>query len=592
MQSIGRLRYAIQKGFVFGKDCKYDVGLVWIASNKGYCCTGDLKVRGATQLPSRFYHLTPLSMSFALQQPTVLSGNHSISFNTGVFLPSWYRFYCNRSFSTEASQESKQETVSIKVPQMGESIKEGTLISWQKSVGDNVEMDEVIAQIETDKVTVEVRAPESGTILEELVKSGENVAVGAEIARLKPGPISEVASETEPTEAKTHSQVGQSSPVPIKVPEMGESIKEGTLVSWSKSEGDFVDMDEVIAQIETDKVTVEIRAPQKGILQRRLVKEGDSVKVGSDIAMLQPSSAPAQQQASKDTSTSATSLSSSGVSSQKATSTTLKQQPERQSVSTSPSSPPKPPKQVADIGKQSFEDSQEGVKRITMTRMRRRIAERLKEAQNTAAMLTTFNEVDMSALMELRNSYKEAFEKKHGIRLGFMSAFTKAATLALMEQPELNAYIDGSDIVYHDYVDISVAVSAPTGLVVPVIRNCQKLSFAEIEKAIHTMGEQARLGKLTVQDMQGGTFTISNGGVFGSLLSTPILNMPQSAILGMHAIQKRPVVVNDQIVIRPMMYLALSYDHRLVDGREAVTFLRRIKSLVEDPRKMLLDIDI
>ncbi|GJD08916.1 Dihydrolipoyllysine-residue succinyltransferase component of 2-oxoglutarate dehydrogenase complex, mitochondrial [Galdieria sulphuraria] len=483
-----------------------------------------------------------------------------------------------RSFSTEASQESKQEVVSIKVPQMGESIKE------------------VIAQIETDKVTVEVRAPESGTIVEELVKGGDTVAVGAEIARLKPGAVSEeVASE--PTE--THSAAGQSSPVPIKVPEMGESIKEGTLVSWSKAEGDFVDMDEVIAQVETDKVTVEIRAPQMGVLQKRVAKEGDSVKVGSDIAILQPSSAPTQQQASKDTST-ATSprrsggevSSSSSSSSQKAESSDLKQQPEKQSISTSTLSPPKPPKQVADYSKLSSVESQEGAKRVAMTRMRRRIAERLKQAQNTAAMLTTFNEVDMSALMELRNNYKEAFEKKHGIRLGFMSAFTKAATLALMEQPELNAYIDGSDIVYHDYVDISVAVSAPTGLVVPVIRNCQRLSFAEIEKAIHTMGEQARLGKLTIQDMQGGTFTISNGGVFGSLLSTPILNMPQSAILGMHTIQKRPVVVNDQIVIRPMMYLALSYDHRLVDGREAVTFLRRIKSLVEDPRKILLDIDI
>jgi len=227
-----------------------------------------------------------------------------------------------------------------------------------------------------------------------------------------------------------------------------------------------------------------------------------------------------------------------------------------------------------------------------MTRMRKRIADRLKEAQNTAAMLTTFNEVDMSALIDLRNEYKEAFEKRHGVKLGFMSPFIKAATVALEEQPEVNAFIDGDDIVYRDYVDVSVAVSTPTGLVVPVLRSCEKMSFAEIEKTIANLGTRAREGKLGIDDMQGGTFTISNGGVFGSLLSTPIINMPQSAILGMHIIQKRAMVIGNEIQIRPMMYLALSYDHRLIDGREAVTFLRRMKRLVEDPRRLLLEVDV
>lgn len=233
-----------------------------------------------------------------------------------------------------------------------------------------------------------------------------------------------------------------------------------------------------------------------------------------------------------------------------------------------------------------------GERRVKMTRMRKRIAERLKEAQNTAAMLTTFNEMDMSALIDLRKEFKDAFLKRHGAKLGFMSAFVKACTVALLEQPEVNAFIDGDDIVYRDYVDISVAVSTPKGLVVPAVRGCENMNFATIEKTIVSLGERARSGELTLEEMQGGTFTISNGGVFGSLLSTPILNMPQSAILGMHIIQKRPVVVDDQVVIRPMMYVALSYDHRLIDGREAVTFLRRVKTLIEDPRRLLLEIDI
>jgi 2-oxoglutarate dehydrogenase E2 component (dihydrolipoamide succinyltransferase) len=490
MYVIGRLRSAIQTGLVRGKECKKDLGLRWIASNEASCGTSDLK--GATKLPFYLRRLAYFSTHSVSQHSFRLCSNHSVSPVDIRSLSRSHQSARTRALTTEASQESKQDAISIKVPQMGESIKEGTLISWQKSVGDAVEMDEVIAQIETDKVTVEVRAPESGTIVEELVKAGDNVAVGAEIARLKPGAVSE-GGESEPQESETPSSTQQvsSSPVSIKVPEMGESIKEGTLVQWSKSEGDFVDMDEVIAQVETDKVTVEIRAPQMGILQKRKANQGDVVKVGSEIAALQPSSEPPKKEASKSDVES--SVKSEPMSSKV-------QQPEKQS--TPPSSPPKPPQQVFETSKQSFVGSEVGVKRVAMTRMRRRIAERLKEAQNTAAMLTTFNEVDMSALMELRNSYKEAFEKKHGIRLGFMSAFTKAATLALLEQPELNAYIDGSDIVYHDYVDISVAVSAPTGLVVPVIRNCQNLNFAEIEKAIHKLGEQARLGKLTIQDMQ------------------------------------------------------------------------------------------
>lgn len=404
---------------------------------------------------------------------------------------------------------------------------------------------------------------------------------------------------------------------PLNVPEMGESISEGTIVGFLKDAGEEVDEDDIIAQIETDKITVDVRTPKAGVVTDILAKDGDVVKVGQPIANIDYSKeAIASTRASKGASSDQKDESSNKVKSdpmhsghsqgkgndldqggvereakgRKDEVTGMASSTESKSTRTKFGNDDsrKVPIKVEPV----LNRSETGERRIAMTRMRKRIAERLKEAQNTAAMLTTFNEMDMSALMDLRHEYKDAFEKKHGAKLGFMSAFVKACTVALLEQPEVNAFIDGSDIVYRDYVDISVAVSTPKGLVVPAIRGCENLNFASIEKTIVSLGDRARKGEITIEEMQGGTFTISNGGVFGSLLSTPIINMPQSAILGMHIIQKRPVVVNDQVTIRPMMYVALSYDHRLIDGREAVTFLRRVKTLIEDPRRLLLEIDI
>lgn len=362
----------------------------------------------------------------------------------------------------------------------------------------------------------------------------------------------------------------------LTVPEMGESITEGTVAAWLVEDGQTVEQDEIVVQIETDKVTVDVRAPSEGMLVKQKAAVGDTVAVGQPLAAMRLGAAAAAESSAKSTSEAPAKEAA----------------PEAREASPAAAAPlaadgpvPVPPQKQINL-------SESGERRVKMTRMRKRIADRLKEAQNTAAMLTTFNEVDMSALIDLRNEYKDAFEKRHGVKLGFMSPFIKAATVALQEQPEVNAFIDGDDIVYRDYVDVSVAVSTPTGLVVPVLRSCEKMGFAEIEKTITNLGTRARGGQLGIDEMQGGTFTISNGGVFGSLLSTPIINMPQSAILGMHIIQKRAMVVGNEIQIRPMMYLALSYDHRLIDGREAVTFLRRMKRLVEDPRRLLLEVDM
>lgn len=364
----------------------------------------------------------------------------------------------------------------------------------------------------------------------------------------------------------------------LTVPEMGESITEGTVAAWLVEDGQTVVQDEIVVQIETDKVTVDVRAPSEGMLVKQKAAVGDTVAVGQPLASMRLGAVAAAESSAKST-----------------------KEPETPAKEAAPgagdgkpvaAAPPSANDPVPVPPQKQINMSESGERRVKMTRMRKRIADRLKEAQNTAAMLTTFNEVDMSALIDLRNEYKDAFEKRHGVKLGFMSPFIKAATVALQEQPEVNAFIDGDDIVYRDYVDVSVAVSTPTGLVVPVLRSCEKMGFAEIEKTITNLGTRARGGQLGIDEMQGGTFTISNGGVFGSLLSTPIINMPQSAILGMHIIQKRAMVIGNEIQIRPMMYLALSYDHRLIDGREAVTFLRRMKRLVEDPRRLLLEVDM
>ncbi|MCX7352682.1 MAG: 2-oxoglutarate dehydrogenase complex dihydrolipoyllysine-residue succinyltransferase [Proteobacteria bacterium] len=361
------------------------------------------------------------------------------------------------------------------------------------------------------------------------------------------------------------------STIDIKVPALGESVNEATIGKWLVKPGESVAADTALVELETDKVTLEVYAPADGKLDEILAKSGTIVKIGAILAKFTAGKiekitpvAPAQQEEKKPTTTE------------------------------------KPAAQHGQSNVEEFIMSAKKTKatsssareelRVPMSRLRQRIAERLKDAQNTAAMLTTFNEVDMSAVMQLRTLYKDKFEKSHGVKLGFMSFFVKSCVQALKEQPILNSCIDGQDIITKTYFDIGVAVSTPNGLVVPIIRDADHLSLADVEKTIAEMGQKARDGKLTIEEMTGGTFTITNGGVFGSLLSTPILNPPQSAILGMHKIQDRPVVVNGQIVIRPMMYLALSYDHRLVDGKDAVTFLVTIKECLENPGRFLLDL--
>ncbi|XMA13840.1 hypothetical protein WAI453_006631 [Rhynchosporium graminicola] len=386
----------------------------------------------------------------------------------------------------------------------------------------------------------------------------------------------------------------------VKVPEMAESISEGTLKQWSKQIGDYVEQDEEIATIETDKIDVAVNAPEAGTITEYLANEEDTVTVGQDLVRMELGGAPQGGEKEK-----AGSEPKEAASKEKPT--TSDPEPSKNDESKPASSPPPPQEKKPEPKKESppkqteSKDSKTSStpalgnreeRRVKMNRMRLRIAERLKQSQNTAASLTTFNEVDMSSLMEFRKLYKDEVLKKTGVKLGFMSAFSRASVLAMRDIPAVNASIEGPNggdtIVYRDYVDISVAVATEKGLVTPVVRNTETMDLVGIEKSIADLGKKARESKLTIEDMAGGTFTISNGGVFGSLMGTPIINLPQTAVLGLHAIKDKPVVVNGQIVIRPMMYLALTYDHRLLDGREAVQFLVKVKEYIEDPRRMLL----
>ncbi|CZS92646.1 probable dihydrolipoamide S-succinyltransferase precursor [Rhynchosporium graminicola] len=381
---------------------------------------------------------------------------------------------------------------------------------------------------------------------------------------------------------------------------MAESISEGTLKQWSKQIGDYVEQDEEIATIETDKIDVAVNAPEAGTITEYLANEEDTVTVGQDLVRMELGGAPQGGEKEK-----AGSEPKEAASKEKPT--TSDPEPSKNDESKPASSPPPPQEKKPEPKKESppkqteSKDSKTSStpalgnreeRRVKMNRMRLRIAERLKQSQNTAASLTTFNEVDMSSLMEFRKLYKDEVLKKTGVKLGFMSAFSRASVLAMRDIPAVNASIEGPNggdtIVYRDYVDISVAVATEKGLVTPVVRNTETMDLVGIEKSIADLGKKARESKLTIEDMAGGTFTISNGGVFGSLMGTPIINLPQTAVLGLHAIKDKPVVVNGQIVIRPMMYLALTYDHRLLDGREAVQFLVKVKEYIEDPRRMLL----
>ncbi|XP_010536670.1 PREDICTED: dihydrolipoyllysine-residue succinyltransferase component of 2-oxoglutarate dehydrogenase complex 2, mitochondrial [Tarenaya hassleriana] len=377
---------------------------------------------------------------------------------------------------------------------------------------------------------------------------------------------------------------GNGDSVEAVVPHMGESITDGTLANFLKKPGDRVEADEPIAQVETDKVTIDIVSPAPGVIQEFIVKEGDTVEPGTKVAIISKSGeavshvAPSEKIPEKP-------ASKPLLTPEK---TDEKQKLESNPVQEKPKAPvPPPPKQSAKEPQLPPKDRE---RRVPMTRLRKRVATRLKDSQNTFAMLTTFNEVDMTNLMSLRSQYKDAFYEKHGVKLGLMSGFVKGAVSALQHQPVVNAVIDGDDIIYRDYIDISIAVGTSKGLVVPVIRDADKMNFAEIEKTINSLAKKANEGSISIDEMAGGSFTISNGGVYGSLISTPIINPPQSAILGMHSIVTRPMVVGGSIVGRPMMYVSLTYDHRLIDGREAVYFLRRIKDVVEDPQRLLLDV--
>jgi 2-oxoglutarate dehydrogenase E2 component (dihydrolipoamide succinyltransferase) len=402
----------------------------------------------------------------------------------------------------------------------------------------------------------------------------------------------------------------------IVVPALGESVTEATVSKWMKSVGDSVKADEALLELETDKVTLEVFAPAAGVLSEVRVDTGSTVEVGAVLGIIgngaaataakpaarEPSPAPASatlapavRKLVDENKLDVRDIAATGRDG-RVTKGDVLAHLESRAKAPGPTPAPAPPPAAASpppaaVSPQPAAMRPTGAReeRVRMTRLRKRIAERLKQAQNTAAMLTTFNEVDMSNVIALRNAHKEAFEKKHGVKLGFMSFFLKAAIVALKEIPAVNAEIDGEDIVYKNHYDIGVAVGTEQGLVVPVVRDADRLGFAEIEGRIADFGRRARDGKLTLEELTGGTFTISNGGVYGSLLSTPILNPPQSGILGMHKTQPRPVAIGERVEIRPMMYLALSYDHRIIDGREAVTFLVRVKECIEDPQRILLD---
>lgn len=537
-------------------------------------------------------------------------------------------------------------SLTIKVPPVGESITEVTLSSWKKKDGDAVQMDEVIAELESDKATFELTAEKAGT-LKTLAKEGDTLAIGAAVASIEENGAAPAAKEAAPA-AQPQPEVVANAPAPppangtpvkaaatesakgsieVKVPAVGESITEVTLSRWIKKDGETVAMDEAIAELESDKATFELTAEQAGILHTK-AKEGDTLAIGAVVCTIEAAGVPVEKTspANNDTkeaapvapAASGAKTYASGTPSPAAAKILAEKGVDTKSVSGTGvagritkedallaekiSENPQVSKgsQRSEAGSQKpevvspkIDQTQPGTRtdrREKMSSLRKTVAKRLVTVKNETAMLTTFNEVDMLPIMELRSKYKDKFKERYGVGLGFMSFFTKAVCEALKDWPSVGARIDGEEIIYSNYADISIAVSAPKGLVVPVIRNAESMSLADIEKAVAALALKARENKLTIEEMTGGTFTITNGGVFGSMMSTPILNSPQSAILGMHNIIERPVAINGQVVIRPMMYLALSYDHRIVDGRESVSFLVRVKQLLEDPARLLLGV--
>ena len=502
----------------------------------------------------------------------------------------------------------------IRVPTLGESVTEATVATWFKKPGDSVAVDEMLCELETDKVTVEVPSSVAGTLEEIVAKEGETVGVDALLATVseggaKPAPAPAAKEKAEAAPAKPSGAA-----VDVMVPALGESVSEATVSTWFKKVGDAVAADEMLCELETDKVSVEVPSPAAGTLSEIVAAEGATVAAGGKLAVIAEGAGggarPAAEEAPaassgktgadvEDAPSAKVMMEEKGLSPDQVQGSGKDGRIMKEDVIKAGSAPAAAPAPAAPAaapepaqvprGPVSADDAARE-ERVKMTRLRQTIARRLKDSQNTAAMLTTYNEVDMGSVMDLRNEYKDLFLKKHGVKLGFMSFFTKACCHALKEVPDVNAEIDGTEIVYKSYVHMGIAVGTPTGLVVPVVRDADQMSFAAIEKKINELGLRARDGKLSMAEMQGGSFTISNGGVYGSLMSSPILNPPQSGILGMHKIQDRPMAIGGQVVIRPMMYLALSYDHRIVDGKGAVTFLVRVKEALEDPRRLLMDL--
>ena len=530
----------------------------------------------------------------------------------------------------------------IVVPTLGESVTEATVAQWLKQPGDAVAVDEPVVELETDKVTLEVNASSAGVLSEVIAGEGENVEVGALLGRISegegaaPAPKAEAPKADAPKEAPAPAAApapapaasaggGNGQAMDVVVPTLGESVTEATVAKWLKQPGEAAAADEPLVELETDKVTLEVPAPAAGVIAAIAAADGETVEVGAILGSIDANGAagkatpaPAGKPEEKNDTTRPIAAGAADV----------KPREESGKAAGVPSPAARKlldeagvaPTKVGGSGKDgritksdamaviegkagdtpsapapaarapSVAEDAEREKRVRMTRLRQTIARRLKEAQNTAAMLTTFNEVDMTNVMAMRSKYRDLFEKKHGIKLGFMGFFVKACVQALKEIPAVNGEIDGSDIVYKDYYHLGIAVGTDKGLVVPVVRDADEKSLAGIEKNIADLGKRARDGSLSIDELQGGTFTITNGGIYGSLMSTPILNSPQSGILGMHKIQERPMVVGGKIEVRPMMYLALSYDHRIVDGKEAVTFLVRVKESLEEPERLVLDL--
>ncbi|TAF64790.1 MAG: 2-oxoglutarate dehydrogenase complex dihydrolipoyllysine-residue succinyltransferase [Cytophagales bacterium] len=526
----------------------------------------------------------------------------------------------------------------VKVPTVAESVTEVVVAKWLKNEGEKVTMNEIICELDSDKASFELSAETDG-IISILVREGETVGVGETICQIQTQNTTNVAQELLSTntaqEIINHSnnnmETTQSTTSEVKemrVVPFAESITEVTIGTWLKNEGDFVNQDEPICEVETDKATQELTAEFSGTLQI-VAATGSLLKIGDLICKIAVGAAPAQKASQNETQTNTTNaqqntttssnhnqnndtyasghpspaatkiLAEKGISPDEVKGSGIdgritkqdavdaqKTATQSNEVTTTTTQQTSQPASIVS----SNETSSRAQRRERMTPLRKTVARRLVAVKNQTAMLTTFNEVNMLPIMELRKKFKDKFKEKYNVGLGFMSFFVKACCIALKEYPQVNAMIDGEDIVFNDFCDVSIAVSAPKGLVVPVVRNAEAMSFAQIEKAIEDLATKARNNKLSIPEMEGGTFTITNGGVFGSLMSTPIINAPQSAILGMHNIVERPVVVNGEIVIRPMMYIALSYDHRIIDGRESVSFLVRVKQILEEPERLLFGV--